>query len=95
MPYGPVASWDEWQKLPLARKHALQDLDGLTQQLIGLEGCRVEVVRTDGETKRFNVGRSTGWRPCHLEIHNIRCCSGSPADHEYKSVRVVWRPETR
>ena len=28
---------------------------------MGLEGRRVEVVDAYGETRRFNVGRSTGW----------------------------------
>ena len=40
----------------------------LTPQLIGLEGKKVEVVDCYGEKRRFKVGRSTGWIPCHLEI---------------------------
>lgn len=40
----------------------------LTPQLIGLEGKRVEVVDRDGEERRFYVGKSTGFTPCHLEI---------------------------
>lgn len=63
---------------------------GLTPQLIGLEGKRVEVITSYGETERFWVGRSTGWVPCHLEIKTRRssgggCVIGAP----FKSVRVV------
>ena len=57
----------------------------LTPQLIGLE-----VVDRYGERRRFNVGKSTGWMPCHLEI--ARCnSSGGPAvmGAPFKSVRVV------
>lgn len=40
----------------------------LTPQLVGLEGKRVEVTEPGAPTRRFIVGRSTGWMPCHLEI---------------------------
>jgi hypothetical protein len=40
----------------------------LTPALIGLEGWRVEVLDAYGERRRFIVGKSTGWMPCHLEI---------------------------
>lgn len=61
----------------------------LTPQLIGLEGKRVEVVTTYDETRRFIVGKSTGWCPCHLEIANRASHGGGAAEHEYKSVRQV------
>lgn len=62
----------------------------LTPQLIGLEGKRVEVVDSYGETRRFQVGKSTGWLPIHLEIarrtsHGGGGVSGAP----FKSVRVI------
>lgn len=74
----------------------VRDESGLTPQLIGLEGMRVEVVDPpDGEfpglTRRFYVGKSTGWRPCHLEIHNRRSTGGGPALKEYASVRTLYR----
>jgi len=50
----------------------------LTPQLIGLEGRRVEVEDKDGDTRRFWVGKSTGWCPCHLEIAR-RNSTGGPA----------------
>lgn len=61
----------------------------LSPQLIGLEGKRVEVVTTYDETRRFIVGKSTGWCPCHLEIANRASHGGGAAEHEYKSVRQV------
>lgn len=49
----------------------------LTPALIGLEGARVEVTYPDGATKRFYVGHSTGWLPCHLEILTSRSHGGA------------------
>lgn len=62
----------------------------LVPQLIGLEGKRVEVVDKYGEKRRFWVGKSTGWMPCHLEINNTRS-TGGPAvmGAPFKSVRVI------
>ena len=61
----------------------------LTPQLIGLEGKRVEVVDMDGQTRRFIVGKSTGWMPCHLEIARRDSTGGGAASGPFKSVRVV------
>ena len=65
-------------------------LTQLTPQLVGLEGKRVEVVDKNGETRRFYVGKSTGWAPIHLEIktqesHGGGFVTGAP----FKSVRVI------
>ena len=62
----------------------------LTPELIGLENKRVEVVDCYGETRRFYVGKSTGFIPVHLEISK-RNSSGGPAvmGSPFKSVRVV------
>lgn len=65
-------------------------LAGLVPQLVGLEGKRVEVIDCYDEKRRFYVGRSTGWYPCHLEIklrtsHGGGAVTGAP----FKSVRVV------
>ena len=78
-----------WGRLSPAERERMRDMSGLTAQLLGLEGKRVEIVSTAGETRRFWVGRSTGWRPCHLEIHNRRSRGGHPASAEYNSVRVL------
>lgn len=62
----------------------------LTPQLIGLEGKRVEIVDKWGEKRRFQVGRSTGWIPCHLELKNNRAKSGdSVMGAPFKSLQVV------
>jgi hypothetical protein len=62
----------------------------LTRELIGLEGRRVEVIDRHGEKRRFEVGKSVGWMPCHLEIAR-RNSSGGPAvmGTPYRSVRVI------
>jgi hypothetical protein len=69
----------------------------LTPQLVGLEGKRVEVVDRYGERRRFIVGKSTGWLPCHLEIAR-RDSSGGPAvtGAPPQSVRIVaqHKPKT-
>lgn len=62
----------------------------LTPQLIGLEGRRVEVVDSDGERRRFKVGKSTGWMPCHLELANVRSTGGGAVtEAPFQSVRVI------
>lgn len=57
-----------WRTLPEGVKSQIRDLSALTPQLIGLEGWRVEVTHQDNTTRRFIVGRSTGWKPCHIEV---------------------------
>ena len=62
----------------------------LCPQLIGLENKRVEVVDCYGERRRFNVGRSSGWYPVHLEIPR-RNSTGGPAvmGAPFKIVHVI------
>lgn len=43
------------------------------------------------QTRRFYVGRSTGWKPCHLEIHNRRSRGGDPARKAYASVTRLYK----
>ena len=62
----------------------------LTPQLIGLEGKRVEVIDRHGDKRRFQVGRSTGWMPIHLEIarrtsHGGVAVTGAP----FQSVTII------
>lgn len=40
----------------------------LIPALKGYEGLRIEARYPDGSKRRFYVGKSTGWIPCHLEI---------------------------
>lgn len=61
----------------------------LVPALVGLEGRRVEATLY-GERKRFKVGRSTGWLPCHLALANARSTGGSALSaNEVSDVRVV------
>jgi len=64
--------------------------------LSGLEGWRVEVTEPDGERRRFIVGKSTGWMPCHLEIAR-RDSTGGPAAYvpEGARVRALYRADGR
>ena len=62
----------------------------LTPELQGLEGKRVEVTNPEGEKRRFWVGKSTGWLPCHLEIKTRRSTGGEPVYFPNGSkVRVI------
>lgn len=80
---------DSWDKLsPLERRDKV-DLSALSPQLSGLEGKRIEVVTTYGETRRFWVGKSTGWKPIHLEVKTSRSVGGEGAERTYASVRVL------
>lgn len=81
-----------WQSLTPAERETLRDNNHLTPQLIGLEGWRVEVTTDGGGTKwRFIVGKSTGWRPCHLEISRRGARGGFPARDRYESVTKLYK----
>lgn len=67
------------------------DLTGLTPQLLGREGDRVEVVTTYGEKRRFIVGKSMSWKPCHLELFNRRASGGISAEKVYTSVQSLYK----
>ena len=89
---GTMQAWDTLQNLR-AQLQKVCDEQGeravcaLSPQLQGLEGHRVEVVTTYGETRRFIVGKSTGWMPCHLEIKRRDSSGGGAAEREYAEVR--------
>lgn len=80
-----------WNQLAPAQRANVRDLSGMTPQLNGLEGWRVEVTRVDGSKARFYVGRSTGWRPCHLEVATRRSLGGDPADKLYAAVTQLYQ----
>ena len=62
----------------------------LVPELIPFEHQRVEVVNCWGETRRFWVGKSTGWLPIHLEILTTRSIGGSgTVGAPFKSVRLI------
>lgn len=79
-------TWDVWNRLERKPEPLTDDLN---PQLTPFLGQRVEVVRENGEKARFIVGRSTGWKPCYLEIKTKRSLGGCPADKQYLSVKAV------
>src|SRR3954469_5124226 len=81
----------KWSALTPRERDAIRSDAGLSPQLKGREGFRVEVVTTYGETRRFIVGRSSGWIPCHTELPRRDSRSGIGAEHEYASVRTLYR----
>ncbi len=85
----------EWNALnPIQKKEMRNDSD-LTEQLCGKEGWRVEVETTHGEVRRFIVGMSTGWRPCHLEVARRDSSGGPAAEKEYTSVKMLYPVKVR
>jgi hypothetical protein len=83
-----------WSRMTPAQREAVRDYSGLTSQLKNFEGWRVEVVDHElvgGATRRFIVGMSTGWKPCHLEILTRRSHGGFPAAKSYQSVRKLYK----
>ena len=81
----------KWNSLSHSQKDYLRSEDGLSPQLKGLEGMRVEVVTDYGETRRFIVGRSTGWIPCHIEVSRRSASGGVGAERHYQSVRTLYK----
>lgn len=79
----------KWGSLSIIEREKARDLSGLSPQLKGLEGWRVEVIDKYGDKRRFIVGRSTGWRPCHIEVKSTRSHGGMAAMVEYESVRTI------
>lgn len=92
---GTMNAYEKYRKLSdlVFQKHrqtGYRSKAELTPQLIGLEGKKVEVVDCYGEKRRFVVGKSTGWIPCHLEISTRRSPDGPAVmGTPYQSVKVV------
>jgi hypothetical protein len=83
-------NYETWKNLTLAEKANLINNSALTKQLLGLEGWRVEVITTYGEKRRFIVGKSTGWKPSHLEVSRRNALGGFSAEKEYSSVKKLY-----
>lgn len=81
----------KWDAMSPAERNTARSDAGLSPQLTGLEGWRVEVVTDYDETRRFIVGKSTGWIPCHLEISRRNALGGGSAEKHYKSVRRLYK----
>ncbi len=58
-------------------------------------GERVEVTYADGETERFYVGKSTGWKPIYLAIKTSRSHGGGAVPRTFVSLRSVGRKHPR
>lgn len=92
---GTIQGWALYQQAldyacKYASAHHTQLSCELTPQLIGLEGKRVEVVDSYGQRRRFKVGKSTGWIPCHLELANSRSHGGGAVTGApFKSISVI------
>jgi hypothetical protein len=71
---GTMEAYETMRGLVAALEHQFQTtgeraVADLTPQLIGKEGRRVRVIRSEGEPPvEFTVGKSMGWLPIHLEI---------------------------
>lgn len=84
--------WNAWQKMTPAERQAHVDLSDLRPELSGLEGWRVEATDSYGEVRRFYVGKSTGWKPIHLEVKTRRSMGGDACDRRgYTNVRPLYR----
>jgi len=68
----------------------------LCQQLVGLEGKRVEIVDLFGDKRRFYVGKSTGSIPCHIELAKINSSGGFPVTGvPFRSLAVIGRGRSK
>src|SRR3974377_381023 len=73
---GNDAKAQAWALMPMRDRELVRDTSGLIPALVGLEGWRLEATYPDGGKRRFYVGRSTGWRPCHIEVSRSNTYSG-------------------
>lgn len=93
--YGTEKAYAEYERLckigrELNEKTRWRSQAELTPQLIGLEGYRVEVVDCYGDKRKFQVGKSTGWMPCHIELKTSRSHDGPAViGAPFKSLQVL------
>lgn len=92
---GTIEAYDHYQHLlnvvrDLCHTRSIRcDID-LCEQLVGKEGKTVEIIDKYNETRRFIVGKSTGWIPCHLEIDSRHSDGGFAVTGDpFKSVKVL------
>lgn len=96
-PIGSIEQYSEYERAvdmgkSYFEKHNRQMSCGLHPKLKGLEGYRIECTRY-GKKVRFWVGKSTGWIPCHLAIHNSRSCGGDAIslNEELNDIVIIRR----
>jgi hypothetical protein len=80
-----------WDALTKEERDKFRSLSGLNSELTGLEGWRVEATTDYGETRRFIVGRSSGWAPCHIELKTRGSMGGHGASRKYTTVRKLYK----
>lgn len=88
---GTIEAYNEYKEtVEIARKSGKRYTSELHPKLIGLEGYRIQC-EMYGETVRFNVGKSTGFIPCHLQIHNARSLGGYgiSANAEIENIVII------
>ena len=98
-------TWDRWQAMtPAAREAITRRSNSFHHKLRGFEGERVEVTYSEPYAalystaepvlvERFQVGRATGWKPCHLALYSRRAHGGAPvsASAPIASVRRIGK----
>ena len=92
-PVGSLELYADWEStLAQAKATGKCYTCELHPLLTGKEGYRVECI-LHGRKVRFNVGRSTGFLPCHLRVHNARSTGGYgiSADADIKDLRIIRR----
>lgn len=83
------AKYAYWRDADTIQKAALRDTSGLHAPFVGLEGCRIEVSERSGYKRRFIIGKSTGWKPCHLEIARRDSHGGASLWVDFDSFKIV------
>lgn len=64
----------------------------LIPEFIGKEGYRVQIIDKYGETRRFIIGKSSGFIPCHLEIAKSNSRGGAAVcGYPFKSINFIER----
>lgn len=92
-PKDTIESYNRYDEaIKLARAYHLKTGYRFTCELhpllIGKEGKRVEVTDKAGNKRRFIVGKSTGFIPCHLEIKTIHSNGGESVLNDFNTVKV-------
>lgn len=88
---GTRAAYAEYlAALETAKQSGRRLVCDLHPRLIGLEGRRIECTLY-GEKVRFKVGKSTGFIPCHLALHNARSTGGEAisAGENLGSIKII------
>lgn len=91
---GTLKMYNEYQQAiklaSLKSKTGWRSQSELIPEFIGNEGKRVEVIDCYGDKRRFKIGKSTGFIPCHIELANVRSHGGiSVYGYPFKSIRFV------